>query len=119
MKIGKHTIKLICGETEKVITVYGEELDAEIEPITAGLVFDFNPVGRNNGDSQRLWSDGDISMSVSDNFDWTNGGYIPDDPAGPCFCIKAGSTATINYKLFADEAKASGKEFKFIFKTRH
>ena len=116
---GTHTIRIICGKTVKEIYIFVEELAIDVAPVTAGLVFDFNPVGKTNGDSQRLWSNGAVSMSVSNNFDWTNGGYIPDDPDGPCFCVKAGSTATIDYKLFADNAKQYGKELKLVFKTKN
>lgn len=116
---GSHTIKICCGVTKKVITVSVEDIGISIAPVTTGLAFDFNPVGRNNGEDSRLWNHNDVHMAVSDNFDWINGGYIPNDPDGPCFCIKAGSSATIDYKLFANEAKVSGKEFKLIFKTKN
>jgi hypothetical protein len=116
---GAHTLKLICGNTIKVINVFVEDLGISIAPVTTGLVFDFNPAGKSNTDTDYSWSYNDISMSVSDNFDWINGGYIPDDPDGPCFCIKAGSSATIDYKLFANEAKAVGKEVKVVFKTKN
>ena len=116
---GAHVVKIICGDTKKVINVFVEDVGLSIAPVTTGLAFDFNPAGRSNGDPDRLWSYNDIKLSVSENFDWINGGYIPDDPDGPCFCIKAGSSATINYKLFENEAKVSGKEFKIIFKTKN
>jgi hypothetical protein len=118
--VGLHTVKIICRDQVKVITVDVEALGITIEPVTTGLVFDFNPAGKNNGDTEnRLWSQGNIRMEVSNNFDWINGGYIPDDPDGPCFCIKAGSTATIDYELFADDAKKYGKELKLVFKTKN
>ena len=116
---GAHTLELVCGSTKKSISIFVEDIGISIAPVTTGLAFDFNPVGRSNGDKNRLWSYEDICMRVSDNFDWINGGYIPNDPDGPCFCIKAGSSATINYKMFANEAKVSGKEFKLIFKTKN
>ena len=114
---GAHTITICCGTTEKLIRVFVEDIGINIAPVTTGLAFDFNPAGKSKND--RTWSYNNINLSVSDNFDWVNGGYIPDDPDGPCFCIKAGSSATIDYKLFANEAKATGKEFKFVFKTKN
>ena len=118
-EVGSHIIKIVCRGYEKIINVDVEKLDVNIAPVTVGLAFDFNPVGYNNNDIiNRLWNyENKVHMSVSDNFDWINGGYISNDPDGPCFLIKAGSSATIDYKLFADDAKQTGKEFKFVFKV--
>ena len=116
-EIGKHELTITCGDTVKTLYATVVELDIDVEPVVAGLAFDFDPSGRSNADANRLWSDGDVAMTVSDNFDWVNGGYQIDDAGDQYFCIKAGTSAEINYKLFADDAKRNGKEFKLIFKT--
>jgi hypothetical protein len=117
---GTHILQIVCKDQIKTITVIVEKLYINIPTLDINPVFDFNPAGRSNNDIvNRLWSHNDIHMTVSPNFDWTNGGYIIDGSEGPCFCIKAGSTATIDYKLFADDAKKLGKEFKLVFKTRN
>lgn len=119
--IGEKVLKIKCGVTTVEIKLDVAELGITIEPVTANLAFDFNPTGRSNNDADRVWSDDKtgVAMSVSDNFDWVNGGYQYDENGDQYFCVKAGTTATINYNLFgADyDPKALGKEFKFIFKT--
>lgn len=117
--IGEHTLTITCGDTVKTLIVTVTELGINVSPITSGLVFDFNPVGRSNSDSNRLWSNGDIAMTVSENFDWVNGGYQIDNNGDQCFCIKAGTWADINYELFGDDAKEYGKQMKLVFKTEN
>lgn len=119
--VGEKTLKIECGVTSVDIKVDVAELGIEIKPVTANMAFDFNPTGRSNNDENRIWSDEDtgVTMSVSENFDWTNGGYQRDANGDTFFCVKAGTTATINYNLFGSDydPKATGKEFKFVFRT--
>ncbi len=117
---GTFVFTITCGEAEpKIITLNVEELKIDVSPVTAGLEFDFNPVGYSNSSANRLWSYNDVTMTVSDNFDWVNGGYQIDENGDQYFCVKAGTNAIINYNLFADDPKKTGKEFKAIFKTKN
>ena len=117
---GTFILTVVCGDSGyKNITINVEELDIDVSPVVDGLEFDFNPVGYSNSSADRLWSYNDISMTVSDNFDWINGGYQIDDNGDKYFCVKAGTNAVIDYNLFADDPKGSGKEFKVIFRTKN
>lgn len=115
--IGTHTLKIICGDTVKTITAVINDLGIDVDPITTNLVFDWNPTGKSNNDADRLVINKDYSIEVSDNFDWTNGGYQIDDNGYSYFCVKAGTTATFPYQLFADDARKTGKNFKIVFKS--
>ena len=117
---GTFVFTVYCGEAEpKKITLNVEKLDINVSPVTAGLEFDFNPVGYSNSSADRLWSNNNVTMTVSDNFDWVNGGYQIDENGDQYFCVKAGTKAVVNYNLFADDPKKTGKEFKVIFRTKN
>ena len=121
-EIGQKNLTISCQKITKILTAHIEKLDIDVNPITANLAFDFNPVGLSNGDENRLWSDKnhpEVALTVSDNFDWTNGGYQIDDEGNQYFCVKAGTTASISYNLFAKDPKQTGAEFKIIFKTKN
>lgn len=118
--IGKHSLVISCRKVSKILTVDVEKLDIDVNPVTSNLEFDFNPTGYSNNDENKLWIDkthSNIKMTVSDNFDWSNGGYQIDSDGNQYFCIKAGTKATINYNLFGTDPKQLGSEFKVVFKT--
>lgn len=121
-EVGQKNLTISCQKITKILTAHIEKLDIDVNPITTNLAFDFNPVGLSNGDENRLWSDEnhpEVALTVSDNFDWTNGGYQIDDEGNQYFCVKAGTTASISYNLFAKDPKQTGAEFKIIFKTKN
>ena len=118
--IKEHVLQIKCREAVVEIHVNIVYLGYTITPVLANLAFDFNPVGKSNGDVDKLWQDTNtgVTMSVSDNFDWSNGGYQLDSDGNQYFCVKAGTTATINYNLFANDlVMEDGAEFKCVFKT--
>ena len=120
---GVHNITISCGKAKPVnIVTDVKKLDIDIAPVTDNLVFDFNPVGYSNNSQNRLWKDSknnNIKLTVSDNFDWYNGGYVLDENGDACFCVKSGTRATISYNMFTRDNDPSkyGASFKCIFKT--
>lgn len=116
--VGDHTLVISCKDTSVTIVMDIKELGVNIVPVTANLAFDFNPISLSNNSDNRLWTDENtgVAMSVSENFDWTNGGYQLDADGNRYFCVKAGTYATIDYKLFGrDNVSTTGAEFKVIF----
>lgn len=62
-------------------------------------------------------------LQFSNNFDWINGGLkteIADNGSLQQYiCVKAGTTMTIPYQLFANDAKSLGRNFKIVFKIKN
>lgn len=117
---GDHPLVIACGSTSVTVSMKIEELDIDVSPVTANLAFDFNPTGLSNSSENRLWVDSNnssIAMTVSNNFDWSNGGYQSDSDGNQYFCIKSGTSATFSYNLFGSDPTVLGMEFKLIFKT--
>ncbi len=121
-EIGEHELVIRCGAAYVTIMMDIEELGYDIEPITANLQFDFNPVGRSNSAENRIWEDDNnpnVQMTVSQNFNWDTGGYQLDDEGNQFFLVKAGTRAWISYNLFGTDPKQAGSEFKVIFQTEN
>jgi hypothetical protein len=63
----------------------------------------FDPTGlSNNSEQARQWTNGTYHLTVSDNFDWFNGGYGVDE-TGEYFLVKSGTRAYFDYKMFMQE----------------
>jgi hypothetical protein len=143
--VGTHTITISCTNsqaapliTKKNIIVIVEDLGYEIAPVK-GAIIDFDPVGVINSERVELdngewkvWTNDTYSLITSADFDWVNGGFQNEkDKNGVIiagsehFRIKAGNRAYFDYKFFGGDGdkgteldpKASGKDFKIIFKT--
>ena len=109
------------GGQEKTITVTVSSIGVTIEE-KSGYAFKFKANEFASNTNVKNWKIGNsIGVSFSDKFDWINGGLKSEtDPeAGhrQFFAVKAGSTMTIKYPLWRQNAPATGKHFKFIFKT--
>ena len=121
--VGEHTLKIVCRNTEVTIIVNVTELGIDVSPVTGGLEVDFNPTGITNSSANRVWSNDKYSMSVSENFDWANGGYKTDENGDSYFLVKAGTRASFDYKMFDGGLESNpsllGAEMKIIFMTEN
>lgn len=121
--VAEHDLSITCGETTVEIIADVKKLKYDITPITTNLAFDFNPSGYSNRDeATRLWTQTNeagqnLHLTVSNNFDWSTGGYQIDSNGVPYFCVKTGTRAYIDYNLFGTNPKEFGAEFKCIFKS--
>ena len=123
MTAGTDTLTITCGDTVKTISLVVEDIGITVAPITTGLILDLNPVGKTNNDTDKTqfgYTDGagvNHPLTFSPNFDWTNGGFQTDADGNTYFCVKCGTSVTFDRSLFADDARANGKELKFVFKA--
>ena len=115
---GSHTLAITCGSVTAEVTAQVEDSGVDVSEITDGLMWSFDPTGRSNAESGRdQWSDGNVSMAVSDGFHWSHGGWGADEDGYPCFTVPAGDTITISAKPFTTDWKRNGHLFKLVFKA--
>lgn len=122
--IAQAVLTIECNNQSKTKTFRVKKNAVSINPVTAGLELDFNPQGRTNYDLnykefQYVGESGVVTkMTVSDNFDWVNGGWQQDENGNDVFLIKTGSRMFLDYPLFfGHDAAESGRHFKFTYKT--
>lgn len=117
---GEKQLTITCGETVKTIEITVHELSIENAEIE-GYAFRLKASDIAGNEALRAWNSEGVTLAFSDNFDWNNGGIKSENDENgfirQFICVKAGTTATINYELFGNDAKVSGKNFKVIFKA--
>ena len=118
-KVGTHTLKLVCRDTTVTIKVEIAELGIDVSPVIGNLEVDFNPTGITNSSADREWHNDKYKFTVSDNFDWSGGGYKTDEKGDTYFLIKAGTSITLDYNMFSGGLNANpsvnGAEMKVVF----
>ena len=116
---GTKVLTITCGTTVKTITLTVNKLEIDNEEIS-GYAFRLKASDIATNEALRAWTSNGVDISFSDNFDWNNGGIQTEtDENGNIrqfICVKAGTTATINYELFGNDPRTTGKNFKVIFK---
>ena len=117
---GTKTLTITCGPTTKTLTINVTQLDIDNAEV-GGCAFRLKASDLAGNDALRAWSSNGVTAAFSGNFDWNNGGLKSETDengiARQYICVKAGTTMTIGYNLFGNEAKTNGKNFKVIFKT--
>lgn len=121
-EFGTKVLTITSGVTTKTITLTVSKLDIDNEEI-ANYAFRMKASDIASNEALRVFTNNSYGVSFSDNFDWNNGGIKTeqddDGNTRQYICVKAGTTMTVNYKLFGDEARVNGKSFKVIFKVKN
>ena len=132
---GEQNLRISVNDVSINLTLTVIPNEVDIAPYSNNLILEFDPTGlSNNSESAKNWTNGTYHLTVSDNFDWYNGGYGSDE-TGDYFLVKSGTRAYLDYKMFVSEPEVietqggspitipsskvykTGQEMKIIFKT--
>ncbi len=113
------SLEIICNDGRWVQKVNIEKIDIDISEVPGyALKFKANEFANNQG--VQNWTVNNQHITFSEKFDWINGGLQSEvDENGGArqyFMVKAGSSMTIPYNIWARNA-ATGKHLKVIFKA--
>lgn len=119
---GTQVLSVTCGSVTSSVTLTVNAVSLDVSEVP-GYIYKFKASDLASNNAVRSWNSNGITASFSDNFDWINGGLHTetDENNNICqyLCIKAGTTMTINHKLFASDLKRNGMNFKIVFKTKN
>ena len=117
---GEKILTILCNNEERRLILNVSELDIDNKEV-GGYAFKFKATDFSSNNAIQNWESNGITLTTSENFDWINGGLQSEldenNEMRQYVCIKAGTTMTINYKMFAQNAGLNGKVCKIIFKA--
>lgn len=110
------TLAILCGGVRHELTVKVNGLGVTVEEITDGLQLKVDPAAMADLET---WTEGGYRFTLSQGFDHINGGLQNDDQGVRCIRVTAGDRLTLNYPLFARDARAGGLAAKLIYAVRN
>ena len=117
---GDQILSISCGTAKINLFINVTALDINNEEV-GNYAFKFKASDFSSNASIQNWNSNGVTATFSDKFDWINGGLKTelDERGNPrqFVNIKAGSTMTLNYQLFNNNAMNTGKCIKVIFKA--
>lgn len=106
---GTVTLRIVCGSVYKDCAVTVAESIVNAEPVTDALALCFDPSGRSNLESNPAnWSSGGISATFTGVGFSAADGWLTDSDGASVLRLLPGSSMTIPYYLFQNDARASG-----------
>ena len=109
---GRQRMQLKVGTTTYNFYIDVSESGIDINETTYGLQVKLSPSGRSNGESDPArWEHNGVS-TVFEGFDWSSNGWTGDS-----LRLTNGAKAVIDYRLFKDDAGATGATFEMEFRV--
>lgn len=111
---GPLTLEIVCGEQRWSHTLTVTELESPAEEVTEGLKLKFEPA---TIASLSGWEHDGVTIQLSEKFDTVNGGLKTDSDGARGLLVMKGDRAVLNFNMFGDDARKTGKEVKVISNT--
>lgn len=109
---GRQTMSFTVGSTSYTFYIDVEDSGIDIAEASYGLKVRLSPSGRSNGESNpAVWESNGVKTAF-EGFDWSSNGWT-----GETLKLTNGAKAVIGYKLFKDDAGATGETIEMEFKV--
>ena len=113
---GPLTLEIVCGDQRWIHTLTVTELESPAEEVTEGLKLKFEPA---TIASLANWEQDGVTIQLSEKFDTINGGLKTDKDGARGLLVMKGDRAVLNFNMFGDDARRTGKEIKVIYKVEN
>lgn len=115
---GSHTLKIQCGSISKSWTFNAVDANVDVEAETNNLSLYLSSYGRNNNEANpATWEYGDIKSTFS-NFNFASDGWQIDEDGVTVLRVAGDARLTIPAKIFAQNARTTGKTIEIEFASR-
>ena len=115
---GSHTLKIQCGSISKSWTFNAADANVNVEAETNNLALYLSSYGRNNNEANpATWEYGNIKSKFS-NFNFASDGWQIDDDGVTVLRVSGDARLEIPAKIFAQNARTTGKTIEIEFASR-
>ncbi len=112
---GDTALTILCGDVRHEVTVRVTALGVAVQEVTDGLKLKVDPAAMAGLED---WTEGGYSFTLSEDFDLVNGGLCSDADGVRCIRVTAGDRLTLDYPLFAQDARSKGLAAKLVYAVR-
>lgn len=118
--VGAIKFRIAVGDKFIDLPVNVSESTVQINPVTDGLTFDFNPNGRNNmEDNPAQWTNGSVSATFDGVGFSSADGWMTDADGAYMLRLLPGSEMTIPFRMFENDARAAGMTVEVEMSTHN
>jgi hypothetical protein len=115
---GSHTLKIQCGSIAKSWSFSAADAQVDVEAETNNLSLYLSSYGRTNNEANPdTWEYGDISATFS-NFNFASDGWQIDEDGVTVLRVTGDARVEIPAKIFAQNARSTGKTIEIEFASR-